>query len=385
MSNTWTTNSDGSVTFNGTVTFPAGTNTASGAGVVILGANGGTTNFPAVQAGAAGASPTFTTTMIQVASGTALPSPNPAVVFTAGSGATPPNYALTFYVNAGATGSTTSSILTASDLENTAQSGYVIGYDSTNAKAQWQPMLNGGCYYANTIPATTSNTVGIKNMAAINVPAQPFNWWPQVFATANVMGGVDTRVDLVARATTTAGSYSTGNECARGYGVTGATPPPITAIPNGLYTGSPNIIPAGVQAYIYLNAENQSTSSTTTWYTTSAAWFQVGVFPVPSSYAPFQVTPPTVTAITGLKATVTFPTATTLSSPTYTAKTQAASGGALTTATLYGSPTVSGTNTTITISGLTASTLYGGVQVTATSGSSVLVSPVSLPFTSTAS
>jgi hypothetical protein len=385
VTSTWTTNSDGSVTFNGTVTFPAGTNTATGAGVVILGANGGTTNFPAVSTGPAGLSPTFSTTMVQLANGTALPSPNPAVVFTAGSGSNPPNYALTFYVNAGATGSTTSSILTATDLENTAQSGYVIGYDSVNAKAQWQPMLNGGCYYANTISATTSNTISIKNMASINIPAQPFNWWPQVFAAANVIGAVDTRVDLVARATTTAGSYSTGNECARGYGVAGATPPPVTAIPNGLYTGSPNIIPAGAQAYLYLNAENQNPSAVGAWYTTSAAWFQVGVFPVPSSYAPFQVTPPTVTAISGLKATVTFPTATTLTSPTYTAKTQAASGGALSAATLFGSPTVSGTNTSITISGLTASTLYGGVQVTATSSSSVLVSPVSQPFTSTAS
>jgi hypothetical protein len=377
VSNTWTTNSDGSVTFNGTVTFPAGTNTASGAGIMVLGPNGGTTNFPAASiTGPAGPAPTFSVTTVQYAAGAALPSPNPAVVFTAGSGSTPPNYALTFYVNAGAAGSSTSAILTASDLENTAQAGYVIGYDSVNAKAQWQPMLAGGWFYANTIAATTSNTTGNKNLTSITVPGQPFAWWPECYAMANVVGGIDTRVDLVARITT-----QNGPEVARGYGAVGYSGP-WTMIPNGLYTGSPNIIPANTQAVIYLNAENQA--GTSAWNTTSAAFFQVHCSPVPASYSPFQVTPPTVTPITGLKATVVFPTPTNLSSPTYTAKI-ASSGGTLSTATLSGSPSVSGGYTTITVSSLTASTVYGGVQVTATSGSTALVSPLSANFTSTSS
>jgi hypothetical protein len=274
VTSTWTTNSDGSVTFNGTVTFPAGTNTATGAGVVIFGANGGTTNFPAASTGPAGVSPTFTTAMVQVANGTALPSPNPAVVFTAASGSTPPNYALTFYVNSGATGSSSTSILTASDLENSAQAGYTIGYNATTSKASWQPKLNGGWYYTNTISATASNTTSTKAMTSITIPSQPFSWWPHVHAYGNVVGAVDTRIDLVARINST-----TGVECARGLGAVGSSAPPIVAIPNGLYSGSGNIISAGSPATIYLNAENQN-SSANPWNTTSSAFFQVKVSPV---------------------------------------------------------------------------------------------------------
>lgn len=49
--NTWSTNPDGSVTFNGSVWFPAAFNNASGAGIVVFGPGGGRASFPAVQPG----------------------------------------------------------------------------------------------------------------------------------------------------------------------------------------------------------------------------------------------------------------------------------------------------------------------------------------------
>lgn len=99
----------------------------------------------------------------------------------------------------------------------------------------------------------------------------------------------------------------------------------------------------------------------------------------------FETTAPVVTPVTGLTATIVVPTPIDLSSPTYTVALQETANGVFTAATLSGSPTVSGSWTTITISGLTASQLYNAAQVTATAGATTVTSPVSAPFTATAS
>lgn len=277
MTSTWTQNADGSVDFNGTVRFPAGTNLASGVGIVIFGPDGGFANFGAIAKGDPGVSPTLTFQTVQVAAGTALPSPNPAVVFTPGSGDTPPNYAVTTYVNAGATGEPGGTeILTATDLEGTAAAGYMIGYSAADSKAKWQAIPLGGWYYGGTIAATASNTNSVKPLDSIAISARPYDWWPEVFASAQVIGAVDTRVDLVARVNST-----TGPICGYGKGATGATPPPVQAIPNGLAAGSDNIIPAGQAATIFLNAENQ-TDSANSWNTDASTTFQVRPSPVPA-------------------------------------------------------------------------------------------------------
>jgi hypothetical protein len=152
----------------------------------------------------------------------------------------------------------------------------MIGYDATNARPQWQPKLVGNYYFANSVPATASNTSAVKPMTSISVPALPFAWWPEVTGQANVIGAVDTRVDLVARISSTGGTV-----CGYGYGASGATPPPVAFSPFGLAVGSSNIIPAGSGATIFFNAENQ-TASANPWNTTSSAFFQVKASPVPS-------------------------------------------------------------------------------------------------------
>lgn len=279
MTNTWTQNTDGSITFNGSVTFPAGTNLASGAGVMILGPTGGVATFPAATVGPPGPSPTFTQTVVQVAYGSALPSPNPAVVFTPAAGATPPNYALTFYINAGQPGTSAANTLISpapSDLEGSPAAGMIIGYSVADTKAQWQPKPVGKWYWGGSIAATTSNNNTSKNLRSIVIPVQLFDWWPEVLAQTTVIGAVDTRVDLVARINATGGPV-----CAYGYGAPGAAPPPVIAIPNGLEIGS-NVIAAGAgPTTIFLNAENQ-TASVAAWNTTSSTTFQVRPSPVPS-------------------------------------------------------------------------------------------------------
>lgn len=269
--NTWSVNTDGSVTFNGSVWFPAGTNTASGAGIVVFGPGGGTATFPAVEPGPVGPAPRFVFEMIQLAYGTPLPAVNPVVTPTEyDSYGNPVVSNVTFYVNSGAAGQNgTTDILTAGDLEGNPQAGYFIGYDSTGLKAQWQPAPIGNWYYASGIGATASNTTTQKQIASIAVPGRPWAWWPHVSAQANVVGASDTRVDLVARV-----GSSTGQICAYGYGNPGATPGTVSTSTYQLGPGSANIVPANTPTVIYLFAENQ-TSSPNAWSTTSSCLFSV--------------------------------------------------------------------------------------------------------------
>lgn len=268
--NTWSVNPDGSTTFNGSIWFPAGFNSASGAGIIVLGPGGGKATFPAVQPGPPGPATKFTISMVQVAYGTPLPSPNPVVTPTEwDSYGNPVALNAVFYVNAGQSGADGQSIIPATLDGVAAQAGYMIGWDEENNTAQWQPLPIGGWQYATGIAASASNNNSQKQIGAIQVAAQQRAWWPEVQAQANVIGAVDTRVDLVARVGGTAGEI-----CAYGYGNPGAAPGTVYAIANGLGPGSANIVPAGQAATIYLYAENK-TSSANQWSTTASCSFQV--------------------------------------------------------------------------------------------------------------
>jgi hypothetical protein len=282
--NTWTVNSDGSVTFNGTVNFPAGTNLASGAGVAIFGPNGGVTNFPAIEQGDDGVSPTLTFVYQQVAAGTALPSPNPSVVFTPASGSTPPNYEVTITGNAGADGSTSSGGFGFASIEGSPAAGFTIGFDPSTSLPQWQAELSTNYYFAGSLGATSSTTVSVKPIGSLAIPALSRAYWPEVLAYGEIIGAVDTQVDLVARlnsSTPASGGSPTGAELGRGKGQAGAAPCPTLLIPNMLAVGSDNIVAAGAAATIFLNAENQ-TSSANAWNVASGAWFQVKPHFVPA-------------------------------------------------------------------------------------------------------
>lgn len=275
--NTWSTNPDGSATFNGSVWFPAGFNKASGAGIVVFGPGGGKASFPAVQPGPPGPATKFTFQMVPVAYGTALPSPNPQVVATEWDAAGDPvALDLTFYVPGGPAGQDGQTTISQILGGISAAAGYMIGWDAANGEAQWQPIPVGAWQYATGIAASASNSNSQKQIAAIQVQPQLLAWWPEVLAQGNVIGAVDTRVDLVARV-----GGPTGEICAYGYGNPGASPGTVTAIASGLGPGSANIVPAGQAATIYLYAENK-TSSANDWSTTASCSMQVRPSFVPS-------------------------------------------------------------------------------------------------------
>ncbi|TDH48490.1 hypothetical protein E2F47_23525 [Mycobacterium eburneum] len=102
--------------------------------------------------------------------------------------------------------------------------------------------------------------------------------------------------------------------------------------------------------------------------------------------APFQQTAPVATAVTGLKATIAFPTPVGLNAPTYTVQQQSGGTGSFSNSTTSGTPSVLGVTTTLTVTGLTASTKYV-FQVTATDGltSTTVTSSPSNSITATSS
>lgn len=268
--NTWSVNPDGSTTFNGSIWFPAGFNNASGAGIVVFGPGGGKATFPAVQPGPPGPATKWAISMVPVAYGTPLPSPNPEVVATEwDSEGNPVALSLTFYNWAGPAGQDGQSVIPATLDGVAAKAGYMIGWDAENNTAQWQPAPVGAWQYATGIVASASNTNSQKQIGSIQVQAQAQAWWPEVQAQGNVIGAVDTRVDLVARVGGTAGEI-----CAYGFGNPGVSPGTVYAIASGLGPGSANIVPAGQAATIYLYAENK-TSSANDWSTTASCSFQV--------------------------------------------------------------------------------------------------------------
>lgn len=101
----------------------------------------------------------------------------------------------------------------------------------------------------------------------------------------------------------------------------------------------------------------------------------------------FSTVVPTVTPISGLKATVIVPTPTDFASPpTYTVQLQATAGGSFVAGTVSTpSPSISGAFTTVTIGSLTASQAYNALRLTATGGGVTSTTPSSAPFTATAS
>jgi hypothetical protein len=110
-----------------------------------------------------------------------------------------------------------------------------------------------------------------------------------------------------------------------------------------------------------------------------SAWNSEGLFE-------FSTSAPSVTPITGLKATVIVPTPLDITSPTYTVAIQSTSGGSFTSGTVTTpSPSASGGFTTITIGSLTASTTYNALKITASGGGITATTPPSAPFTATAS
>lgn len=269
------------IVWTGQVNFTDSSDVATtGVATLTLTPDVGVSNLPALVTGPAGPPPTLrNVTVNQVDAGVALPASSFTSTGTAG------QYDLVLYVNKGATGATgTTTISAAADVQGSPTSGYTLAY--SNALAKWvvSPALAGDIYSATTYSTVSASVAAQATLATITVPAQPFDWRPDVEGYATATGGASSKVEL--------GCYLndayTGNQVGYGPGVTGNASICTLqrAFGAAIGTGSYGKILAGTQATLYLVAKQVNTlSSGETWSVQgSSVNFSAKVNPVPSVY-----------------------------------------------------------------------------------------------------
>jgi hypothetical protein len=279
----------GAVLYNGPTLFPAGLDPATTqTAMFVLGPNGAQITVPAVFDGPAGQP-----ALLNDGTVTTL-SPGSSATFelaqtSAGGSGIASQYTVNVGIPKGDTGTAAANTLISpqpSDLEGTPLAGYMIGYDPSETKAQWQPILLGPCYNVTSIATTGTSDGQIRSLTTVSISGLPFPWIPFVDGDAVITGTVNTQVDLVARLGGSLNSQS-GAQLGRGRGpvgtILGTNPWCNQLLPNfgGLLTSSFGVVAANTGATIYLNTEQQA--STTDTYATGAASFTiqcVGVSPL---------------------------------------------------------------------------------------------------------
>ncbi|WP_142358456.1 hypothetical protein [Mycobacterium celatum] len=285
----WTFNPEGyaagAALYNGPTLFPGGLNPGeTQTAVCVFGPNGAVVNVPPVFDGPPGEPALFDS-----ASAATLSPGSPATVeitpLSPGGPGQSSHYALAFGIPQGQPGAPAPNTLINPqpvDLEGTPLAGYMIGYDATNTKAQWQPIPFAAVYNVTGIPTTGPSAGEIRTLETLTIQGRPTAYVPIVFASCEVSGTANTQVDLVARLNATGNNTQTGTEIGRGFGTLGATPPPPVIGPEGtgLFASGYGKVPANTEATIFLNAEDQA--STNDEYSTGRCRFTVWAIPVAS-------------------------------------------------------------------------------------------------------
>jgi len=275
------------IVWTGQVNFTDSSDVATtGVATLTLTPDIGVSNLPALVAGTSGLPPVLrNVTVNQVAAGTTPPASSWTLV-TAGAAGTASTYDLTLYVNQGATGTSGSfTISTATDLVGVPASGYALVYNNSLAKWVISPMLAGDFYAPATYSSYSGNATQ-ATIAVVTVPAQPFDWRPDVSGYFNATGTANTKVEI--------GCYLynpiTSNSDRVGYGPSfaAATPGPVTLVPAfgaAIGAGSYGRIPAGSAAQLTMVAKQVASGTTDAWAVSgSTASFAVRVNPIPAVY-----------------------------------------------------------------------------------------------------
>lgn len=182
----------------------------------------------------------------------------------------PPTWQRTSTARKGPAGSDGDTVLTPTDF-GTPNAKQIIRVNSTLDGFEYQYQLVGDRY----VPASIANTPSGNSaytLCSVAVPAQNFDWRPEVAGQCIVTGtGADVRVDLIARLN----NATSGNEVGRAFGQVGINPPThvLSSGPPTNAGDADDKVAAGAAAVIYLRAERQTgantftTSGTTTRFT----------------------------------------------------------------------------------------------------------------------
>lgn len=271
----------GSAMYYGPQLFPAGLDVGTTkTGMVVYGPGGAAANFPAVDTGLSGLSPQINFSQVQLAWNAPLPDPNPQVTVTdPGTFGTRSVINVVFYVNAGEPGPAASfAIGLADDITGALSQGINLIFDAADSVFRPQLPKVGGIYSV-AFDSTAMGTTPQRSLASVNIPGQPWDWWPEVRSQTPVTNGADSRVDTVAYKGAV-GSDIVGRSLGAGAGAG-----PVTQVmAGGFGAAMPGSVSygkvlAGNPVAIIHRAENQ-VSGTSQW-ATGAGWLEVKVAPVP--------------------------------------------------------------------------------------------------------
>jgi hypothetical protein len=263
------TNPDGSITWTGNVTFTGATDPLStGVATLTLTPSGGVSSLPALVTGDSGPSPTLRNINVTTLDPATVPTPTQAGSFalvSPGSAGVAAVYDLNLSLLKGAKGDngTNATISAASDLVGTLTNGYTLVYDTSTSK--WTVAAPKRVVGPYTVPGASwnapySGTAGRYVLASITVPAQPWDWRPDVFGRFYAVGAAPAvHVDAEVRV----GDSTTGDLVGYGLGSTGAVTTPIVVGPSfssAVPSSTVGKVLAGAAATISLVAVRTSVS-----------------------------------------------------------------------------------------------------------------------------
>ena len=245
--------------------------------IAVAAPDGGLGNFPALVRGDDGLTPDLDTTI----SFTALAHDDATPDSASWTELSANLYRLNLALHNGAPGDPAAfDLADADDLTGTITAGNVIVANSGATGFEYAAEKVGDEFWPASINNTPSGNPAYT-LCVVNVPAQGFDWRPEVSGWCVITGtGSDVRVDLVARLADAA----SGNIMGRGRAQSGEnTEGFATVLTSGPPAGSVdayNVVSQGSAAVIYLRAERTSGSNSFTT-TGTDTHFNVKVRPVP--------------------------------------------------------------------------------------------------------
>lgn len=272
-----------SLVFTGTVTVTNFTNPTTGVCTLILTPDGGVGTLPALLQGDPGLPPTFTVNSVTTLSAGASATFVLTETSTGGAGVASA-YTIDVGIPQGAAGSngTNGTLAGCSDLSGTAAVGEIPVVTSTGPTAFTYRQLPFGFVVNPSSITNLSNIAGqsTQPMATVSIAAQSYAYIPICFATATVVGTVNTVVNLTAYLT--AGTRSN-DVVGEAWGYAGQATQKLsmnTGFGSLMSTTGYGVVTANTAATITLKAQETASTSDTWSISNTTASFTVILLPV---------------------------------------------------------------------------------------------------------
>lgn len=183
----------------------------------------------------------------------------------------PPQYAMNLSLHKGPPGEDGDTVVDPTDFGTPVYKKIlVVNADGTNFE-YWSQRV-GDRWIPASITSASSGNAGFT-LCTVGIPAQGFDWRPEVFGQCIVTGtGGDVRADFVARLN----NETAGNIVGRGLGMPGINPPPhiLTSVPPPGANDAYDRVAEGAAAVVFFRIERQTGSET---FTTSNSTTLCGV------------------------------------------------------------------------------------------------------------